>query len=89
MGYWFDARFKAQVLAPDGQRSLFLAYRGLGRIWETRCTKKTWVCKMLARYARNSFIFIFASFAAPKTFLAQLFKKPKKCSKKKNLKKIK
>ena len=31
-----------------------------------------WVCKILARCARNSFIFILASFAAQKQFLAHL-----------------
>ena len=38
------------------------------------CKKPNWVCKILTHYTRNSFVFFFASFAAPKTFfLAHLF----------------
>ena len=38
--------------------------RDLGRLWATGCIKEnTGVCKMLDRYARNSFIYILPSFA--------------------------
>ena len=61
--------------------------RSLGRIWATGCVKKQ--LGVYARYARNSFIFIFASFEAQQTFfspiikywatfVAQMVKKPKK-----------
>ena len=63
------------------------APRGLGRICETGCVKKktgcvkkkwvckikNWVCNILARYTRNSMVFIFTSFAAPKTHFKHNF----------------
>ena len=64
----------------------FVQPRGLGRILETGCVKKNWVCEILASYARNSFIF--ASFASKNLFfIVQLLniivkKKSKNCSKK-------
>ena len=38
------------------------------------CKNTNWVCNILAPYARNSFIFIFASFAAPKQFFSPFIK---------------
>ena len=59
------------------------------------CKRKTWVCKILDRYSRNSFIQMFASLniglllcrRLQTTFVAQMFKKPKQLQK--NLKKKK